>query len=115
MSKKKPAIAPKTPATIGFRLDESSARVLTDRAAKLRVSAHELARHYVVEALCEVEDRRGLHEKLEALYRELVACRQDLAAATEATLHASGNVSGEKAFAWVKENLNRPCLPSPIH
>jgi hypothetical protein len=101
------------PTSIGFRLDAQSLQVLTTRAAQLDVSAHELARHYVIEALYGAQIHRELPELLQALRQEIAANRGDLAAATRVILQATKNVRDKEAVEWVTNNLNQPCSQSP--
>ncbi|MEI6075991.1 MAG: hypothetical protein WCS94_10480 [Verrucomicrobiota bacterium] len=101
------------PTSIGFRLEETSRRILAKRAAQLGVSPHELARYYVMEALNAADERRALRESLEALHRTMVASREDVAIATEAILQNTGKMIDEDVFAWVKRNLKMPCSRSP--
>ena len=86
------------PAILSFRLDEASAAVLSQRAARLGVSPHELAREYVLVILAEAEERA-------ALYAAIVALRQDLGLATGVLLSAAGKVKEDEARAWVKANF----------
>ncbi len=100
------------PTTIGFRLDEASLRILAERAKRLGLSIHELARHYVIEVLQEPEERSALREAVETVQREIMASREDLAVATEAILVSSGNIEESQARKWVDENLKTACSPS---
>ena len=115
MTKLKSPLLPNVPTSIGFRLEESSRQVLAERAARLGVSPHELARYYVLQALNEAEERRVQRENMETLQREIAAGRKDLSIATWAILQASGKIKEDEASSWVKTNLNLPCSPSPSH
>ena len=94
------------PATIGFRLDEASLRVLSHRAARLKVSRHELARHYVEELLHEPEERAALRAAVEALHHHLHEFRRDFSVAVEALLTSAGKVSEEEARKWTADGLH---------
>ena len=94
-----------TPATIGFRLDLDSSRVLAERAARLGVSPHELARHYVVELLHESEERAAFRTAFEQVQQNLEQFRNDFAFAVEALLSSAGKVSKEEARTWVAKSL----------
>jgi hypothetical protein len=50
-----PANAPQSPTTavIAFRLDEQSMRLLSERAERLRIPVHALARTYLIALLCQ--------------------------------------------------------------
>ena len=96
---------------IGFRLAKAQRQALLRRAAELGVSHHELARHYVLEALGEAEDRVLLREDLAVLQNEVNTLRADLALAVEALLVSAGKVPRAEARAWVQQNL--PCSPCP--
>ncbi len=95
-----------TPATIGFRLDPDSSRVLAERAARLGVSPHDLARHYVVELLHEREERAALRAAFEQLHQNLQQFRSDFAFAVEAVLTSAGQVPEDEARTWVKKSLS---------
>src|SRR5262245_30136393 len=95
------------PSTIGFRLDEESLRLLQQRALRLGVSRHELARHYLVETLSEKEERALLRQAIFQLSQELQGLRQDLSLAAEALLASAGQVTDKDAHRWAKGNLNR--------
>lgn len=93
---------------IGFRLSAEDALELGKRATALGISAHLLARSYVVSALRGDDNSKDNAEQLEDLHRELAATREDLALATEVLLQRRGSTEPEKATKWVKENLNLP-------
>src|ERR1700722_11849363 len=88
---------PIAPATVGFRLDERCRRVLGERAARLGVSAHDLARHYLIECLEEAEERSAVRESIVQLRRELLETRKDIAISVEAILASAGSVSATDA------------------
>lgn len=94
-----------SPATISFRLDDPSSRVLAERATRLGVSPHELARHYVLEILQQAEERAALREAVVALHKEITGFREDIALATEALLASAGKVTDQEAHAWVEEHF----------
>ena len=108
----RPRLLPKTqpellsPATIGFRLDPASSRVLAERAAQLGVSPHELARHYVVELLQEPAERAALRTAFEQLHQNLQQFRSDFAFAVEAILTSAGQVPKDEARTWVEKSLS---------
>lgn len=100
------------PDTIGFRLDESSGQVLLERAQRLGLSPHELAREYVLEHLQETEERSALRQAFQELHQivqELHGAQQqfrsDFAFAIEALLASAGKVSPEEARGWVAKSL----------
>jgi len=112
---------------IAFRLDPTSREALATQAARLEVSVHELARHYVVQALTMGqtltqltsslalvhEDLHGSQQVLEGLLQHLLALRLDLALAVQALLVASDRVDAKQAQAWAEANLNQPFRCSP--
>ena len=106
--KKLPSVAAtenSAPTVITFRLDESSLRILLDRAARLNVSPHELARHYVEELVHAAEERAMLREAFAQLHENFTAFRRDFAVSVEALLTSAGTVSEEDARKWVTEGL----------
>ncbi len=97
------------PETITFRLlDDNLRQVLGERAKRMRLSPHELARVYVAEALAQAEERAALRAAVKTLRDELNKLRADFAFAVCALLTSAGTVSEEKAKAWVEESLNSP-------
>ena len=97
---------PSSPIT-SFRLEPDEARVLAERAARLGVSPHELARHYVVEALAASGELAALSAALDALHLDVRGLRQDLTLSVEALLASAGEVNEKQAHAWVEASLNR--------
>ena len=95
----------KAAVTIGFRLDEECYRILAERAARLEVSAHTLARDYVFEMLQSSEERSVLRDAILGLQQKVERIQGDVATATEALLIATGKIKPEDAQAWVTENL----------
>jgi len=93
------------PSIIGFRLDEPSRRALSERAARLKVSPHELARFYLTEVLADSEERRALREAICILREELSAFRRDFVFSLSAMLTSAGKVEEGKAEAWIKKNF----------
>ncbi len=91
--------------TIGFRLEEEYLCALVERAARLNVSPHELAREYVLEALSEGEERKALREAVGALHQRYDVLREDMALMAEALLISAGKVSEKEARDWVKRNF----------
>ena len=96
---------PEASATVGFRLDEASYRVLAERAARLGVSVHALARNYVFEMLQSTEERTVLRDALLGLQQKVERIQGDVATATEALLITAAKIKPEEAQAWVNENL----------
>ena len=107
------ARAKKQAGPIGFRLDDTSRRVLDARADQLGISAHALARQYVVEQLGEAEDREMLRAEVTALRSELTVLRTDLALAVEALLVSAGKVPAAEARKWVEESFH-PAASAPV-
>lgn len=93
------------PETVGFRLDDECRRVLGARAARLGVSAHELARQYVIEMLQAVEEREALRLAVTDLQGEIKKLREDVAVTAEVLLASAGKVNEEEARAWADENI----------
>lgn len=89
---------------VGFRLDEESHRVLTERAANLKVSPHELARFYVLQILQEEQERTALHDAVAGLHQQLIQQREDFLLGLEALLASAGKATAEEAHAWIHEN-----------
>ena len=83
---------------ITFRLDDASAEVLLDRATRLQVSPHALARQYVREELLAAEERQALRQAVSAL-------RQDVGLVAGVLLTSAGKASDEQARQWVKSNF----------
>ncbi|MGE3312518.1 MAG: hypothetical protein AB7O66_21330 [Limisphaerales bacterium] len=98
MPKREPPDLFQPPTTITFRFDNENAVLLAERAARLKVSPHELAREYVLQALHEAEERAALHAAV-------IALRQDVGTAAGALLTSAGKMTREDALAWVKENI----------
>lgn len=92
--------------TIGFRLEAQEIAILSERAEKLGVSPHELARSYVLELLGASEERTALREGVVTLHNVIGLLREDLALSVEALLISAGKVSEEQARKWAEENLN---------
>jgi hypothetical protein len=90
---------------IGFRLDEQSERILTERARRLQTSPHLLAREYVLEILQQAEERAALREAICELYRAQQQFRSDFAFAVEALLTSAGEISQDEARRWVEKSL----------
>lgn len=94
-----------TPKIIGFRLDEASRQVLLDRAARLSTSPHELARHYVFEALHVADERALLVQTMQSIDQRLMQLRGDVATATEALLASAGKIPAKEAHQWIEETF----------
>jgi hypothetical protein len=105
-SRTKVPVGTATSTTIGFRLDDETRRVLFERAARLQVSPHELARRYVIEVLQESEERIALREAVETLNADLDQFRSGFALAMEALLVSAGKVSVTDARDWVDKTLH---------
>lgn len=90
-----------------FRLEPDEAELLSERAARLGVSPHELARHYVVEALVASEELAAIGAAANTLLYEMQGLRQDFALSVEALLASAGEISEKQAHGWVEANLNR--------
>ena len=97
---------PWAPVSVGFRLgDEESRRLLGQRAARLGVSPHDLAREYVREMLQEREERAVLRAALGELHEQLQQFRADFAFAVQALLTSAGKVSEGQAKRWVEASI----------
>ena len=90
---------------IGFRLDAVSRQVLAERAARLNVSPHDLARDYVMETLQASEERAALREAIRALSAQMQHLREDLALVAENLLVSAGKVTPREARTWVESNF----------
>jgi hypothetical protein len=86
--------------TIGFRLDPDAHRILMDRATRLGISPHELARDYVFEALTDQENRAAARVDLAQILGLARKLRGDVATAAEAMLVACGGYTPERAREW---------------
>lgn len=109
---KAPRSRPGTPSatppstTICFRLDAETRRVLDERAARLNLSPHDLARRYVMEVLQEAEERAALREAVTILNDHWEHFRGDFALAMEALLVSAGKVSVADARHWIEKCLH---------
>lgn len=110
-----PSVTAAAPGTIGFRLDERSRTVLSEQAAQMNVSPHELARIYVIERLQGNDD--AIHAMIYALRGDLLRTREDLATLAEALLTTVGNQDPKTVHKWIDENMKSPplteCYPFP--
>ena len=95
----------KIPPTIGFRLDDEHKMVLFQRARLLKMSVHDLARHYVIQALHEGDERQQIISAVVALRDEIREARKDVAVSTQELLISAGKGTLSQAREWVKENL----------
>ena len=95
------------PAMIGFRLDPETAAALSTRASALKLSPHELARHYVVKALQDSGVSDDVQKSLEQFSADLFAMRRDLVISVETLLLSAGALSEEEAREWVRRNLGK--------
>lgn len=92
---------------IGFRLEPELAEALAQQAKALGVSPHELARHYLVEAMGLAGELHSLVSGVTALHHQIQAFRHDLSLGVEALLASAGQVTEKDARAWVESSLNR--------
>jgi len=104
---KKTIVEGAVPATIGFRLDPETTATLLSNAASLKISPHELARHYVVKALQDASASDGVEKSLQELAAHLVAMRRDLVISVETLLLSAGDLNEEEAREWVRRNLGK--------
>ena len=88
------------PKTIGFRLDPGAHRILMDRATRLGISPHELARDYVFEALTDQENRASARVDLADILALARKLRGDVATSAETMLVACGGYTPEQAREW---------------
>ena len=121
-------------ATVGFRLDDQSRHFLAERAARLGMSVHELARHYLIEKLSEPEERAELRQAILQLQHELTEqstavggalirshqmihrLREDIATIAEAFLIKIGHVPAKEANAWIEHVFtNRDAVDFQSH
>lgn len=93
------------PPNIGFRIDDQTRELLSDRIASLDVSAHEWARHCLVTILKEDQDREAWEAAVTTLHHQINELRNDVALATQVLLVAAGKLSSEKAREWIGQNL----------
>lgn len=103
--------AASAPETIGFRLDPSASKTLADRARRLGVSSHQLARDYVMQALQAGDQEARLKDATDSVHAHLHELREDLSLALEALIIVAGDLEQKEARAWMKQNF--PCYPSP--
>ena len=109
---------PPAPATIGFRLDDASRKLLGERAARLKISPHELARDYLIEMLnpspqrTALDDQTAANERevlwaaLNGLHERMIDLRRDLVLVAEGIIVATGAMDKQGARAWTKK-----CFP----
>jgi hypothetical protein len=98
--------APVAPATVGFRLDSESRKTLGERAARLGVSPHELAKEYVMQGLHAKDERTAMWAALKDVLVLLQRLRGDIATTAEALMIRAGEVDEKEARAWLKRNFN---------
>jgi len=87
-------------------LDEESHRILTQRAASLKVSIHELARFYVLQLLHDREYHAKVGREIVALQQQFIQQRVDFKLAVEALLVSAGHADPKEAKAWVEVNFS---------
>ena len=95
------------PATIGFRLNEQSRRILHERAMEEGVSPHVLAKSYVLQVLREPADREGLINAAAFLCAEIIKVREEIATTAKALLIKAGHVDEEEVEKWIVENYDK--------
>lgn len=93
------------PKTVSFRIDNTMASALAERAKRYGVSSHELARNYVETVLTEGEERAQILAALELMLSQLEKLRDDVATGFVAILVSSGAATEEDARKWAEENL----------
>lgn len=91
--------------TINFRLDESSLRLLHERAEVLGTTPNKLAREFVIEMFLESQYRNCLAAAMMTNLHELRELRLDVALAVHALLMTTGRMSDADAQKWVDANL----------
>jgi hypothetical protein len=79
-------------------------QVLEERAQAMGCSIHELACHYLTEAICEGADDAVTPEAIMDVLAEL---REDLAVGIESMLASAGKVSPDEAREWTDKNLRQ--------
>lgn len=89
---------------ISFRPDADVYEILEARAGVLGCSIHELACHYLTNALKEEREDDVSTESVVELLNEL---REDLAVGIESLLASAGKVTVEEARKWADENLRQ--------
>jgi hypothetical protein len=95
-----------TRAMIGFRLDDSSNRLLAKRAAKMGISVHALAKLYVLDALEANAERQQMLARLENLHLGVLGLRSDLATSIKAILTNVGSLDVKEVDAWIRANFH---------
>ncbi len=103
MALKAPASKPASSEPTAFRLDPDDLAELKARAARLGVSHHQLARHYVEISLHGSDE--PLRKAMAAWQASVQLLRQDLALAVESLLISAGKASAEQARAYVKDTF----------
>jgi hypothetical protein len=108
------------PTIITFRLAEEDRRALSERAATLKISPHELARVFVLETLKRASEpatppsgHPDLLNGIQAIYYQLLETRKDIALSVEVLLTRAGRLKDPEAHEWVSENYPASCSPSP--
>ena len=114
-SRRGPALPARLPTIITFRVDEATAQALVQRATRLRVSPHDIARELVAQVLQLPHDLEELKRAVLVLHETLNHLRTDVASTAEVLLVTAGKRSAEEAYRWVEQTLVRPCSPSPTH
>lgn len=101
------------PDTISFRVDADMAAALAERADRLGISLHDVARELVRLGLQQVDGFGEVGRALEQIQETLTRLRGDVATTAEALLVTAGGQSQETAYHWVEQNLAGPCSRSP--
>lgn len=103
--------APPKAAPVSFRLDPETRGRLEEQAAAAGLSAGELARELVTDALNNA-DLEQLRQEIALLRVDLAGHRKDLITAVEAILvtcaDARHSITKEQARDWTQHNLGRP-------
>lgn len=99
--------------TVSFRVDAGTAAALAERADRLGISPHDVARELVRLGLQQADGFGEVGRALEQVQETLTRLRGDVATTAEALLVTAGGQSQETAYRWVEENLAGPCSRSP--
>lgn len=96
------SLGPTPPPTIGFRLDLKNRNKLAQRAARLGISRHELARSFTITALEEKEILEVLAESCNELQSKLTTLREEILNIAEVLIVAAGKATEKEAAEWIK-------------
>ncbi len=100
------------PSIIAFRVDEPAAKALAERATRLGVSVHDVARDLVFQGLNQPDQRSELRTSLLVLHEVMTLLRGDVASVAEVLLVTAGKVKRDDAHDWVEQHLARACSRS---